>query len=100
MYTKFWSENLKGKDHSEDLNVDARITSEWILRETIWEVVDWFHLAQDRDQRQAPVNIVINLVSKKRCRISILDEFLLASQEGLYYMELVSYDFQVNPNVT
>jgi len=29
--TKFWSQNLKGKDHSEDLGVDGRIILEWIL---------------------------------------------------------------------
>jgi len=29
MHTKFWSENLKGKDHSEDRAVDGRIL-EWI----------------------------------------------------------------------
>jgi len=27
----FWSENLKGRDHSEDLGVDGRITLEWAL---------------------------------------------------------------------
>jgi hypothetical protein len=26
--TKFWSQNLKGKDHSEDLGVDGRIILE------------------------------------------------------------------------
>jgi hypothetical protein len=31
------------------------------LREVGWEVVDWVHLAQDRDQRQAAVNTVMNL---------------------------------------
>jgi hypothetical protein len=31
------------------------------LGETGWEDVDWFHLAQDRDQWQAPVNTVMNL---------------------------------------
>jgi hypothetical protein len=29
--SKFWSENLKGRDHSEDLSVDERIILEWIL---------------------------------------------------------------------
>jgi hypothetical protein len=29
--TKFWLENLKGKDHSKHLGVDERIISEWIL---------------------------------------------------------------------
>jgi hypothetical protein len=31
------------------------------LREIWWEGVDWIHLAQDRDQRWALVNAVMNL---------------------------------------
>jgi hypothetical protein len=31
------------------------------FRETMWEVVNWIHLAQARDQWQGLVNIVINL---------------------------------------
>jgi hypothetical protein len=31
MHTKVWSENLKGRDHSEDLDIDRRIVFEWIL---------------------------------------------------------------------
>jgi len=31
MRTKFWSEDVKGKDHLEDLGVDAKIILEWIL---------------------------------------------------------------------
>jgi hypothetical protein len=31
MYMKFWSENLKGRDHSEDVGVDGRIILEWII---------------------------------------------------------------------
>jgi hypothetical protein len=31
MHTRFWFENLKGRDHSEDLGVDGRITLEFIL---------------------------------------------------------------------
>jgi hypothetical protein len=30
-FTKFWLENLKGRDHSEDLDVDGMIILEWIL---------------------------------------------------------------------
>jgi len=29
--TKLWSENLKGRDYSEDLSVDGCIILEWIL---------------------------------------------------------------------
>jgi len=29
MHTKFWLENLKGRDHSEDVGVDGSIILEW-----------------------------------------------------------------------
>jgi hypothetical protein len=31
------------------------------LRETGWKIVGWIHLAQDRDQWQTLVNMVMNL---------------------------------------
>jgi hypothetical protein len=31
MHTKFWLENFKGRDHSEDLSVDGKIILDWIL---------------------------------------------------------------------
>jgi hypothetical protein len=31
------------------------------LRETGWEGLDWMHLAQDKDQKWAVVNTVMNL---------------------------------------
>jgi hypothetical protein len=31
------------------------------LREIVWEVVYWMHLAQDRDQWRALMNTVMNL---------------------------------------
>jgi hypothetical protein len=39
MRTKFWSGSLKGIHHSEDLGVDGRVISEWILEkygEKVW----------------------------------------------------------------
>jgi hypothetical protein len=59
MHTKFRLENLKGRDHSEALGVDEKL--KMALREIELEVVDWIHLAQDRDQRQALVNTVMKL---------------------------------------
>jgi hypothetical protein len=44
---KFWSKNLKGRDHSEDLGVDGRILLE-VFMEMVWEVVDWLHMTQSR----------------------------------------------------
>jgi hypothetical protein len=38
----------------------VKIISE-CLREIVWEVVDWMHLAQDRDQSHGFANTVINL---------------------------------------
>jgi hypothetical protein len=38
MYRKCWSENVKGRDYSEDLDVDGK-TLEWILGkygEKVW----------------------------------------------------------------
>jgi hypothetical protein len=47
--TKFLSEDLKGRDHSEDLGVEGKIISEWM------------HLSQDGDQWQTLVNTVMKL---------------------------------------
>jgi hypothetical protein len=33
MRTKLWSENVKGRDHSENLGVDGRVVFKWILSE-------------------------------------------------------------------
>jgi len=37
--------NLKAKNHLEDLSIILKH-----LEEAVGEVVDWIHLAQDRDQ--------------------------------------------------
>jgi hypothetical protein len=49
-------ESLKGGDNSEDLSMDGRIILKWIFN------VDHIHLAQDRNQWQARVNMVVNLL--------------------------------------
>jgi len=53
--------NLKGRDHTEDIGVNGKITLEWIL-EKIWlKTVEWMQLAQDRTKRRTPVNTVMDL---------------------------------------
>jgi hypothetical protein len=52
-------ENLKGRDLSEDrrrFEDNIRMG----VREIVREVVDWIHLAQNRDQWWALVNIEMN----------------------------------------
>jgi hypothetical protein len=44
----FWLENLKGRDHLEDLCVDGRIILEWILGKIGYEGVGWIKLIQER----------------------------------------------------
>jgi hypothetical protein len=44
MRTKFWPENPKGIDHFEDLGVDGRIISQWILNKLdgrVWTGFMW-----------------------------------------------------------
>jgi hypothetical protein len=59
-------ENLKGRDHMEDLGVDGRITL--YLREIGLKGVNWSHLAQDRDPCRDLVNIVMNLRIPRKVR--------------------------------
>jgi hypothetical protein len=54
MYTQFWSGNLKGRDHLEDITVDGQIILKNIFKEKEWKGVD-------RDQRQALVDMVMYL---------------------------------------
>jgi hypothetical protein len=54
-----WFENIKGREHSEDLGVDGRIISELITTERGEKGVDWMLLVQDRDQWRVLVNTVI-----------------------------------------
>jgi hypothetical protein len=60
------------------------------LKEIGRGVVDCMHLAQDGDQWWAVVNTVTNLRVPSQAGNFWLAEFLLASQKGLFSMELVN----------
>jgi len=59
------------------------------LREIGWEGVDWMHLTQDRGQWRASVNTLMNLRVPQKRGNSWLVVWLVASQEGLFSMELI-----------
>jgi hypothetical protein len=63
MHTKIWWENLKERDHLEDIGIGGIII---LNREIGWESVDWFHLTQDRGQWWILVNMVMHLQVPKR----------------------------------
>jgi hypothetical protein len=39
---KYWSENLKGKDHLEDLGIDERKLLKWILKKECGRILTGF----------------------------------------------------------
>jgi len=46
MRTMFWLENLKRRDHLEDLGVDGKVILEWILGKyggKVWTGFVWFN---------------------------------------------------------
>jgi hypothetical protein len=57
MHTTFWLENVKGRDHSEDLDIDERIISEcilWKFSGKLWTGFIWL-------KWRALVNTLMNL---------------------------------------
>jgi hypothetical protein len=47
MHIKFWSENMKGRHHAEDLDIDARIILEYVLGKQgwkLWTEIIWFRI--------------------------------------------------------
>jgi len=56
MHTKFWPENLKGRDHAEDLDVNGKIILKWILGKQggkVWTGCIWLRIGtSDTDIRR------------------------------------------------
>jgi hypothetical protein len=69
MCTKFWLESLNERDQSEDTGLDGRINIRLCLKETGWEVVEWMHLAQDKDKWWGSCENVCTLEFHKRQEI-------------------------------
>jgi hypothetical protein len=54
--------NLKEETTSEDLDIDGRMLSEYILDKYGGKIAHWIHLAQDRDKWRTLVNMVMCLL--------------------------------------
>jgi len=52
----FWKEDLKERDHLEDLVVNGRI-----ILEMGWEVMDWMDLDQNWERLRALMNGIVTL---------------------------------------
>jgi hypothetical protein len=57
---KIFIGSLKGRDPSEDKAVDGRKLLKWIVKKS-GGVVNWIHMAQNRDRLRALVKVVMNL---------------------------------------
>jgi hypothetical protein len=55
----FGRESPKEGDHLEDQSIYGRLGLEWLLKRLAGGGVEWIHLAQDRDQWQAVVNLQV-----------------------------------------
>ena len=60
MHTGFWWENLRKRDHLNDLDVNGRIILKLIFKKG-WGGMEWIDVAQDRKRQQALANAVMNL---------------------------------------
>lgn len=63
MISKVWMENLKGREYSEDLDVDGRILLlfELCLGDTGFKDVEWIHVDQDKDRWGNFVNTAMDV---------------------------------------
>jgi hypothetical protein len=61
MHVGYWWESQKERDHREDQDVKWVDSVKMDLKEIGWVGVDWFGVAQDRDQWKVLVNTVMSL---------------------------------------
>jgi hypothetical protein len=65
----FYNKNLKGRELWEHPMCRWGDNVKWVHKEIRWDLVDWIHLAQDKDQFQTLVNAAVSSSNKS-------DEFL------------------------
>jgi hypothetical protein len=53
-------ENLRERDHLQDLRVGGSTIYKFAIQDIGWKGLDWINLAEDRDNWRAAVNTVMN----------------------------------------
>jgi hypothetical protein len=84
MHTKCWSDNLKEREHTEDLCIDGKIILEWILK-NMKSGVSWINLFRSGDSWRAFVDTVMNL------RVPLKVEYFLTSLATVSFQSRVLF---------
>jgi len=58
VHTGFWWDNLRERDHLEDLDVDGRLIFKWIFGKWDEGGMDWIPVDEDKDRWWSSVNAV------------------------------------------
>jgi len=84
--TKFWLENLKGRENSSRIWED---NIKMDLKEIRWEDVDWMHVDQDRDRWRILVNTVMKLRVLQKTQNFLTRPKSRGSSAGLLWLSLI-----------
>jgi len=61
VHVGFCWEDLRERDHLEDLGLDGKVMLEWTSKQSFWEDEDCIDLAWDRDKRRVLVTTAVFL---------------------------------------
>ena len=61
VHVGFCWENLRERDHLEDLGLDGKVMLEWSSKRVVWEGEDCIDLARDRDKWRVRVKTAMFL---------------------------------------
>ena len=88
-HTRLWCENLKERDHLEDLNIDWLVILQTYFKQIVRESVEWIHMAQDRDKWPTVVEGSNESADSVKCREYFSSRGLLSFSAGLCSMQLL-----------
>lgn len=90
VHTRFWWGQLKERDNLEDLGIGRSVILKVDCKETGWEGRNWINMVHDEYKWWAVVSKVMHACVTCVWEISQLAEKTVASQAGLFSMQLLS----------